>query len=90
MDKEFPYTIESEGAIQREYKWNHIICTVIVDRESEKAIHGTIYVREKNSNGFGNLHGPIINWLPKSMANNPWFICTNIFEEENKISNRRY
>ena len=77
-----------EGSLQTLHKWIPITCTIIPDKETEKAIHGTITVTE---DGEGTpLYEPIINWIPKSMSENPWFICTKIFDEERKVANKRF
>ncbi len=87
-DEDYLYTLESEGMIYRGYNWIKITCTVKVDRETEKAVHGRVTVIEDDSEEY--VYTPEIHWIPKSQAEKPWFICTQIFDEENKVSNRRW
>lgn len=72
-------------------KWVPIEVSVIPDRETEKAYHGTIAVYEVDSSGrCDDLCPETKGWVPKSMSDNPWWICTNTFSHQGKVSNRRF
>jgi len=81
--------IESDGMLKiSDSTWVPITCRIQVDRETEKAVHGVVTVYEVDEED--PVFGPKIFWTPKSMSENPWFICTVIFETDRMVSNRRF
>jgi len=80
--------ITCDGMLQTSYKWIPITCIIDVDRETEKAIHGTVTVLEEDEDN--PIYTPEIFWIPKSMSTNPWFICTKLYDEERKVANKRF
>ena len=80
--------IECVGMLKTLYKWIPITCTILVDRETEKAVHGTVTVTDAEDDT--TIYEPQIFWVPKSMSANPWFICTQLYEEKRKVANKRF
>jgi len=80
--------IKCEGMLQTLYSWVPITCIIDVDRQTEKAVHGRVTVLEEGEDD--PVYTPEIFWVPKSMCQNPWFICTKLYDEENKVSNKRF
>jgi len=89
--KEILEVITSEGMMHRGYRWVPITCTIEVHKETEKAVNGTVTVLSDDNNEDDKImYGPEIFWIPKSMCENVWFICTILYDEENKVSNKRW
>jgi len=87
-DEDYEYEIESEGMLQRGYRWIPITCLIKVDREKGQAVHGLISVFDEVADC--DIYESKISWVAKSKSANPWFICTVIFEEKNKVANSRW
>ena len=79
--------IECVGMLYTLYRWIPITCTILVDRETEKAVHGMVRVVDVDDT---TIYEPQIYWVPKSMSQNPWFICTKLYDEERKVANKRF
>ncbi len=83
--------IISEGMLQTEYTWIPIETVVEPQRETEKAYYGIVSVYECDEYGrSGLVYDSTESWVPKSMATNPWWILTNVFDETNRVANRRF
>lgn len=85
--------IESEGMIYYSHRWIPIETSVTVYKESAsgKAYWGDVTVYECDDIGrVDTLFEKNGTWIPKSMSNNVWWICTNIFDHPDKVSNRRF
>jgi len=80
--------VECVGMLQTLYRWIPITCTILVDRETEKAVHGMVRVVDADDDT--TIYEPQIYWVPKSMSKNPWFICTKLYDEERKVANKRF
>lgn len=81
--------IECEGMLKISgYRWVPITCRIEVYKETEKAVYGEITVHEDDDTS--PVFGPVVKWVPKSMSDNPWFICTVLFETERRVSNKRF
>lgn len=85
---DFSDVITSQGMLNTRYKWVPITCTIDVDRQTTKSVHGLVTVLEEGEED--PVYTPQIYWVPKSMSMNPWFICTILYEEENKVANKRF
>ncbi len=80
--------ITSKGMIYRVNTWIKIKSTVLPLRETEKAYYAIMKIDEITHDGLDNLYGNSIkDWIPKSMVNNIWWICTKKFDETNRVSN---
>lgn len=87
------YEIKSFGMIEGPYNWIPITCSIAVNRETDKAVHGLITVYEDDiEEDFKNepLYNPEIYWVPRTQCEKPWYICTILFDEERKVANRRW
>ena len=85
--------IESEGMIYYSHRWIPIETSITVYKESAsgKAYWGDITVYECDGTGrVDTLFEKDGTWIPKSMSSNVWWICTNIFDHSDKVSNRRF
>jgi len=83
--------IESEGTIYIAKQWIPIDTVVEVYRETDKAYFGTVIVYECDSIGrIDELFKKEKTWIPKSMSNNVWWICTVMFEHPDKVANKRF
>ncbi len=82
--------ITSEGMVESPIGWIKVQTTVLPYRETEKAYYAMIQVDEMLPGGDSELlYGPPTkSWIPKSMAENVWWICVNKFDETRKVSNR--
>ena len=90
MTEEFG-TIESEGMIFVAHRWVPIEIEVEPIRETEKAYFGSVRVYEVVATGSNEiLFEEEGTWIPKTMADNPWWICTIKFEHPDKVSNKRF
>ncbi len=85
---DFSGIIISQGMLYTRYIWVPITCIIDVDRQTEKAVHGLVTVLEVGQED--PIYPPEIYWVPKSMCTKPWFICTVLNKEENKVANRRF
>ena len=82
------FEIESEGMMQvYNGKWVQITTRIEVKKETEKAYFGALKVFEDD---YNELYSDSETWIPKSMAENVWWICTVKFEHAGKVSNRRF
>jgi len=80
-----------EGMFQTTYIWVRIETSVIPIRETEKAYYAKITVYEVDDIGrCDDIFPEKISWIPKSMSDNPWWICGNIFSHTGKVANRRF
>lgn len=82
--------ITSEGMIFIAHKWIPIEIEVVPVRETEKAYFGSVIVYEVVSSSNEILFEKEDTWIPKSMADNPWWICTVKFEHPDKVANKRF
>lgn len=83
--------IESVGTIYIAHRWIPIETTVEVYKETDNAYFGDVTVYECDDNGrVEELFKKQKTWIPKSMADNVWWICTKLFEHPDKVSNRRF
>jgi len=81
--------IVSDGMLHTIGGWIKIQTTVLPYRETEKAYYGKIRVDELVDGEPEMLYGgEKTTWIPKSMADNVWWICTNTFDEKRKVSNK--
>lgn len=82
--------IVSEGMVETRNRWVHIKVTVTPSKETEKAYYGMIRVDEVIPGEKNELFykSSITSWVPKSMADNPWWILTKKFDETRKVANR--
>lgn len=83
-------TITSQGMIEILHKWIPIEIEVIPKRETEKAYFGSVTVYEDVDGTNEMLFEDNETWIPKSMADNPWWICTVKFEHGGKVANKRF
>ena len=86
-------TIDGEGMMKTEYgRWVPILSEVMVEKETEKAYFGNLNISIVNSAGIPIEDVVYVDevWIPKKMADNPWFLCNKIAEKELRISNRRF
>jgi len=82
---------ESEGTIYIAHRWIPIETEVIAYKETEKAYWGDVTVYECDDTGrVDELFKKENTWIPKSMSDNPWWICTVMFEHPDKVANRRF
>ena len=89
MTEEFS-TIESEGMIHIAHRWVPIEIEVEPKRETEKAYFGAVTVYEIVEGSQEMLFEDKETWIPKSMSDNPWWICTVKFEHPGKVANKRF
>lgn len=83
--------INSEGTIYISHQWIPIETEVIVYRETDKAYFGDVTVYECDSTGrIDELFSKKRTYIPKSMSDNPWWICTVMFEHPDKVANKRF
>jgi len=83
--------IESEGTIYIVHQWIPIETSVEVYKETEKAYFGNVTVYECDDDGrIDTLFAKEKTWIPKSMSDNPWWICTKMFDHPDKVSNKRF
>ena len=79
--------IESEGMLEvYSNKWVPITTRVEVKKETEKAYFGDIHVDDET----GEVYNESDTWVPKSMAENVWWICVVKFGHERKVANKRF
>ena len=93
-NEETPDVIEeitAEGMIFISHQWIPIETEVIAYRETEKAYFGDVTVYECDSDErIEDLFKEEKTWVPKSMSDNPWWICTVKFEHPDKVANKRF
>lgn len=83
--------IVTEGMYQTTYVWVKIETSVTPIRETEKAYYAKITVYEVDGMGrCDDIFPEKVYWIPKSMSENPWWICSNIFDHTGKVANRRF
>lgn len=84
--------IENEGTILLSGQWKLIDTFVQVYKETDKAYFGTVTVFECDESGdrVDELFFRENTWIPKSMSDNPWWICTVMFDHPDKVSNKRF
>lgn len=83
--------INSEGTIYIAQQWIPIETEVIAYKETEKAYFGTVTVYECDDDGrVDDLFKKENTWIPKSMSDNPWWICTILFDHPDKVANKRF
>ena len=82
--------IVSEGMMEKGIVWIRIEISVEPQKETEKAYYGDVTVYECDQDGRVDTEYQKVTWLPKSMAENPWWILTKIFDFSGKVSNRRF
>ena len=80
----------SDGMMEQYGQWIPIECVVQSNKETAKAYYGTITVYKCDEYGRELELFTKDSWLPKSMTCNPWWIVTQLFEEDCKVSNRRF
>jgi len=90
FDKSSDYSeITSEGMINKVGIWIQVKTTVYPLKETEKAYYAMMRVDEIVDGEPEDLYdGQITSWIPKSMVSNVWWICTNKFGEEGRVSNK--
>ena len=65
--------------------------SVVVYRETDKAYFGDVIVHECDSDGRVDiLFKKEKTWIPKSMCDSPWWICTKMFDHPDKVANKRF
>ena len=85
MNREIIDTIRSEGMIKTGYdEWKKITCTISIYNETEKAVHGMVSVTIDGK----NIYTPAIYWVPKQLMQKPHYICKQLFNEEERVSNK--
>ena len=85
--------IESEGTIYISHQWIPIETSVQVYKisKSGKAYFGNVTVHECDDDGRVDVLFEKENtWIPISMSDNPWWICTILFEHPDKVANKRF
>lgn len=83
--------IESEGTIYIVHQWIPIETSVKVYMETDKAYFGDVVVYECDSIGrVEELFKKEKTWIPKSMSDNCWWICTKMFDHPDKVANKRF
>ncbi|MCZ6582345.1 MAG: hypothetical protein O6761_04145 [Thaumarchaeota archaeon] len=83
--------INSEGTIYIDHQWIPIETEVIVYRDTDKAYFADVTVYECDSTGrIDELFKKEKTYIPKSMSDNPWWICTQIFDHPDKVANKRF
>ncbi|MCZ6582679.1 MAG: hypothetical protein O6761_05865 [Thaumarchaeota archaeon] len=83
--------IESEGTIFITHQWISIDTLVQVYKETDKAYFGNVTVYECDNIGrTGELFNKEKTWIPKSVADNVWWICTKLFDHPDRVANRRF
>ena len=83
--------ITTDGTIYISHQWIPIETEVIVYRETEKAYFGNVIVYECDGIGrVDTLFEKENTWIPKSMSDNVWWICTVMFEHPDKVANKRF
>ena len=83
--------ITAEGMIYISRQWIPIETEVIIYRETQKAYFGNVTVHECDDIGRVDILFEKENtWIPKSMANNVWWICTIMFEHQDRVANKRF
>ena len=90
QDSQFSDEFYSEGMMEQYGKWIPIECAVQSNKETAKAYYGTITVFKCDEYGRALELFTKDSWIPKSMAENPWWIVTVLFKEDCKVSNRRF
>jgi len=83
-------TITSEGMIHIAHKWIPIEIEVEPIRDTEKSYFGRVTVYEIVNGSQEMLFEDEESWIPKTMADNPWWICTIKFEHLGKVSNKKF
>jgi len=93
MTDDFIEPIESEGMLKVDKKWIPILVSVEPIRQTAKAYYATIDVYKVVSDS-GRIIGKVWpsreTWCPKSMADNPYWICNNIWSDGKRVANRRF
>ena len=83
--------ITSEGTIHQNGRWIPIEISIIPDFDTEKAYHCDVIVYKIHEGiRSGIIFSKEDTWVPKSMAQSPWWICTVKFEHTDKVANRRF
>lgn len=84
--------IISEGMMEVDsLNWIPIEVSVTPQRETEKAYYARVAVYEVDDFGrCDDIYPEKLTWIPKSMSGNPWWICSNIFDNTGKVANRRF
>ena len=82
--------IVSEGMLQRGIDWIPIEVSVSPEKETEKAYYADVLVYECDDFGRADVEYQRVDWLPKSMAQNPWWVLTKFFDFSGKVSNRGF
>ncbi len=81
--------ITGMGMLQTPIGWVKIQTTLLPEKESDLAYYGMIKVDEFVGKKLEPLYkSSKTDWIPKSMAQNVWWICTNKFDETRKVSNK--
>ena len=82
--------IVSQGMMQKGIDWIPIEISVNPQKETAKAYYADVVVYECDDFGRADAEYQRVDWLPKSMAQNPWWILTVYFDFAGKVSNRRW
>lgn len=85
--------ITADGSICRYGRWFPIETVVRVYRESKSglAFFGDVRVYEKNDYCQEELlFQKDDTWIPISVCDNPWWICTIMFGYSDKVSNKSF
>ncbi len=83
--------INAEGSIYKNHDWLPIETSIIIYKKTEKAYFGDVIVYLLNDlRRVGILFEKLKTWIPKSMSDNPWWICTVMFEYKKKVANKRF
>lgn len=83
--------VYGEGTIEIHHLWGEIQTKVQIFRETEKAYFGNVTVNMVIDGGLGaRLYHKKDTWIPISMSQNPYWICTVMFGHPEKVSNKRF
>lgn len=83
--------IYAEGTIQIHGVWADIETEVKVYKKTNKAYFGSVTVHIVLGGQWGATKFHKDNtWIPKSMSQNPYWICTVMFGHPEKVSNKRF
>ena len=83
--------IEKKGMIYIIQRWVPIETVVQVYKETDLAFFGNVTVYEcDHVRRIHVLFEKNDTWIPISMSDNPWWICTKMFNHPGKVANKRF
>jgi len=83
--------ITAKGTIEKTFGWYPIETSLKVYKKTNKAYFGDITVFAVNGDTrLYILFEKEKTWIPKSMSDNPWWICTKLFWYSGKVANKRF